>query len=355
MPQGPNVGPKRPARYLHAMELVTGATGMVGMHVVAELLRAGRPVRALRRTGSDLRPLEAFLSRRGFSSADLVWAEADLLDGDLLEAALTGCTRVYHCAALVSFHPSDARALDRVNRAGTAALVDAMLHVGVPECVFISSVAALGRRDGEPTHEGTPFSDGPGVSAYARSKYAAELEVWRGGEEGLRVLTLLPTVVLGEGDFHRSSAEFFATVDRGLSFYPLGANGFVAAEDVARAAVLLPDVGGWGERFILHAETRDYRSVFTEIAAALGRPAPRHAVRPWMAEVAWRAARAAEWITGKKTIVTREALANTHRRHTYASDRIASRCAEAGVAWKYTPVVDTIRTAAQAYRDQFPG
>jgi nucleoside-diphosphate-sugar epimerase len=337
------------------MELVTGATGMVGMHVVAELLRAGRPVRALRRAGSDSAPLEAFLARRGFSSADLVWAEADLLDGDLLDAALAGCTRVYHCAALVSFHPADARALDRVNRAGTAALVDAMLHAGVPECVYISSVAALGRRDGEPTHEGTPFSDGPGVSAYARSKYAGELEVWRGGEEGLRVLSLLPSVVLGEGDFRRSSAELFATVDRGLAFYPRGANGFVAAEDVARAALELPEIGGWGERYLLNAETWAYREVWAAMADALGRPAPRVAVRPWMAGIAWRAARVAEAFTGRKTLVTREALANTDRHHDYASDRLAARFGEAGKTWAYTPIADTIRATATAYRAQFPG
>jgi len=337
------------------MELVTGATGSVGMHVVAELLRAGRPVRALRRAGSDAGPLASFLARRGLPSSSLTWAEADLLDGAALEAALQGCTRVYHCAALVSFHAADARALDRTNRAGTAALVDAMLHVGVPECVYISSVAALGRREGEPTHEDTPFSDGPGVSAYARSKYAAELEVWRGGEEGLRVLSLLPTVVLGEGDFRRSSAELFATVDRGLAFYPRGANGFVAAEDVARAACALPEVGGWGERYLMHAETWAYRDVFAAMAEALGRRAPRYAVQPWMTGLAWRAARAMEAFSGRKALITREALANTDRRHDYASDRLARRLAEGGVTWHYTPIADTIRTTAAAYRAQFPG
>ncbi|MEY2774118.1 MAG: hypothetical protein RLZZ275_465, partial [Bacteroidota bacterium] len=148
------------------MELVTGATGLVGMHLVAELLQAGRPVRALHRSGSDRARLDGFLARRGLSSDGVQWAEADLLDSAALEAALAGCVRVYHCAALVSFHPADARSMDRVNRGGTAELVHAMLHLGIPELVHISSVAALGRREGEPSHEDSPFADGPGVSAY---------------------------------------------------------------------------------------------------------------------------------------------------------------------------------------------
>ena len=336
------------------MELVTGATGLVGMHLVAELLQAHRPVRALHRSGSDRARLDGFLARRGLSSAGVQWAEADLLDSAALEAALAGCVRVYHCAALVSFHPADARALDRTNRGGTAELVHAMLHLGIPELVHISSVAALGRREGEPSHEDSPFADGPGVSAYARSKYAAELEAWRGQEEGLRVLTLLPTVILGEGNFARSSAELVATVDRGMAFYPMGTNGFVAARDVARAAVVAADAGCWGERFVVNGATLPYRDVLTALAEGLGRPAPGIPVRPWMAGAAWRAARVGEWLTGRRTQVTREALANTHRHHGYVSDRLESRLAAAGQVWNYTPWEEAVREAVAGYRAQFP-
>ena len=157
----------------------------------------------------------------------LSWVEGDTRDMDAMMDAVAGCSRVYHTAAVVSFREKDAELLYDVNVRGTAVVVDAMLEIGVKELVHVSSVAAL---DG---------AEIPEKADYAVSKYKSELEVWRGGEEGLEVCMVQPTIS-GEGDFSKSSGVVLQ-VDNGLPVYPVGANGFVASKDVASACVAMAE------------------------------------------------------------------------------------------------------------------
>lgn len=329
------------------MNVITGATGSVGMHLVREWLAAGEPVRVLVRPSASRERLRDFLLHA--LPADptafdrLEWAEGDLTDGPSLELAFTGAARVIHAAALVSFNRRDAAAMLATNRDGTAEVVNAMLACNVPELVYISSVAALGRQPGQPVvHENTVFEDGPLVSDYARSKYKAELEVWRGQEEGLRVLALNPVIVIGPGDYSRSSAALLTQVARGLRFFPTGSNGFVAATDVAQAAHLLAADGAWGERFLICGFHAPYRDVLATMADALGVPRPHLPVKRWVAEVAWRVARVAEWITGKPAFVTKTALRTAARNHRYSTEKIESRL---GTRWSPAPLEEAVRLA----------
>jgi nucleoside-diphosphate-sugar epimerase len=333
---------------------LTGATGLVGRWVLTELLAQGVRVRLIARPEAARAELQEFLAVRGWGGAEAAgqihWQTASLEDGASLEDAVRGCHRVIHCAAWVSFHHRDAAKMYRINREGTGHLVNAMLHEGVLELVHVSSVAALGRSPEGVTDEESPFEDGPGVSHYARSKFGAELEAWRGQEEGLRVVVLNPGVILGAGDFGRSSAALFDRVHRGLPFYPLGSNGYVAVQDVARAAHLLPASGAWGERFILVSEQVPHRTVLNQLAHALGRPAPRYALPPWLAGALWRWGWVQERMLGMRTWMTREGLANTHRNFTYRTDKLPQWFAARGIEWQYTPLSEAIQDAAQAYR-----
>lgn len=330
------------------MEFITGGTGLVGRHLVWRLLKDERRVRLLCRPQTDRSSLQTFLESKGVNLTGLNWMEGNIQDSDFMEEALTGCTRVYHAAAVVSFHPKDKELMKRTNRFATATLVNAMLHAGVTELVHVSSVAALGRVEGQPVHEETPFEDGPNVSAYARSKFDAELEVWRGQEEGLNVLTVNPSVILGEGNFHRSSSVLFKLVRRGLKWYPTGSNGFVSAHDVARACVLLSDHGCWGSRYLLNTEDMSYQALFSVIAKAMDVDPPHRPIRSWMMALAWRLGTIWETISGKKSNLTRESISNTHRDHSYASNRLQRHLAEKGLEWCYQPMTETIEETAKA-------
>ncbi len=328
------------------MVFVTGATGLVGRYLVDELLRRGKKVRALCRPQSDRKAVHAFLEKLDTDYANLEWVEGSLHDGLFLEETMKGCQQVFHCAALVSFHPKDVKAVMHVNRDATGVLVNAMLHSGVKELVHLSSVAALGRKPGEPVHEDIPFEDGRDVSHYARSKFAAELEVWRGQEEGLRVLAVNPVIVLGEGDFSRSSSMLFALVHRGLSWYPVGSNGFVAARDVARACSVLAEQGCWGERFVLCSENVSYRQLMVWMAEAIGVPAPNRPLKAWMLGMAWRLSAIWERLTGHRAPISKESVENTSKEHFYATTKIQDVLQTKGVNWSYETIRSTIQSTA---------
>src|SRR5690349_1454411 len=83
------------------MVFVTGATGLVGSHLVQALVQQGKPVRALYRS--------AIPSYAGAEQVE--WIKGDILDIVVLEEALVGIEQVYHCAAVVSFNPKHIHAL----------------------------------------------------------------------------------------------------------------------------------------------------------------------------------------------------------------------------------------------------
>ena len=131
----------------------------------------------------------------------ITWYEGDILDIPALETAIQagcalGATDVIHAAAVVSFVPKDRDQMERVNVEGTANVVNVCLKAGVRKLGYVSSVAALGRpvtnkaKTGEPViiNETEKWQDSPNNSAYAKSKYRAELEVWRGMAEGLNAV-----------------------------------------------------------------------------------------------------------------------------------------------------------------------
>src|ERR1700744_160588 len=157
------------------MVLVTGGTGLVGSYLIKALLDEGTPVRALYR-----RPYEGFVltpAERGL----VEWVQGDLLDVVSLEEAMTGVTRLYHCAAIVSFNPGQAKSLLKVNTEGTTNVVNAALTKGGRKMVYVRSVSALGRlREDGPIDEATQWTEETNNSRYGLSKYYAEMEVWRG-------------------------------------------------------------------------------------------------------------------------------------------------------------------------------
>lgn len=252
------------------MDLVTGATGIVGREIVAALLSAGGEVRALRREGSDVQGVEKMLKSRGIDLSKLSWVMGDTRDIDAMLDAVEGCSRVFHTVAVVSFREKDAELLYDVNVRGTAVVVDAMLESGVKQLIHVSSVAAL---DGDEI---------PEKADYAVSKYKSELEVWRGGEEGLEVSMVQPTIIIGGGNFSKSSGMLFTKVANGLPVYPLGTNGFVAAKDVASACVAMADQGLWGKAFVLNGANMKFKAAFEKIAESIGVKAPRSPLKKWM-------------------------------------------------------------------------
>src|SRR5688500_1372408 len=98
------------------MILVTGATGFLGSELVKQLLKNGENVRAIKRASSEI---PSILEKEN----NIEWIEANVLDYFALEKAIQGISKVYHCAALLSFSAEDKKKQLRINKEGTFNLV----------------------------------------------------------------------------------------------------------------------------------------------------------------------------------------------------------------------------------------
>jgi dihydroflavonol-4-reductase len=100
------------------MILVTGATGFVGSVLARQLAAQNTPFRCIKRSTSVIPDILQPYSHL------IDWHEADLLDYVTLEEAFEGVTRVYHCAAWVSFKQADKDPMIHTNVKGTANVVN---------------------------------------------------------------------------------------------------------------------------------------------------------------------------------------------------------------------------------------
>lgn len=320
--------------------LVTGATGLVGSYI-ARLLAAADDyeVRATRRPTSSAELL-------GEAAGRIDWVTGDLRELAVQDEALDGVSAVVHAAGLVSYRPEDSDLLREVNVGITRDLVNAALAGGVEHFVHLSSIAAISPSDALAVVDESDrgFAADESTTRYARSKYAAELEVWRGCEEGLPVAILNPSVVLGAGRWDGSSCRLFGWVDGGQRFYPPGSTGYVDVRDVAAFAKTCLDEGLTGQRFVLNAANLTYRAFFESVASALRVAPPATEVNAWQAELAWRAEAVRSRVLGRSPLLTKESA----RRSLTAKRYDAARSEAVGA--HYRPISATIEETARAYR-----
>ncbi len=320
--------------------LVTGGTGFVGSYLLRYLLDQGyHRIRAIKRKHSTM----------DLVSDDLIdhieWIDCDILDIVGLEDSIRGVDQVYHSAAMVSFQPSERKMMRKVNIEGTANIVNVALHEGVKKLVHVSSIAAIGRKKpGETISEESQWESSPYNTQYAVSKYLSEREIWRGIAEGLQACIINPSMILGAGRWNDGPQKFFKLVWDGLSFFPLGANGFVDVRDVAKMMVQLMESDITGRRFIASSENLSYHQLIDTIAGHLGKKTPELALHNALTEFLWRW----EWwkakLTGNPPAVTKETARHTSRKFYYDNTRSKKE-----LNFEYLPVEKTISDIAPAF------
>ncbi len=380
------------------MILVTGGTGLVGSHLLWHLLQKGEKVRAIHRPGSDLEQVrrvfgyyktpghgsnksgggnlpgdvppsgekdagpeghpfgemnaesgtsEEAAGANGSNPGELFsrieWFPADILDPFALNEAFEGINKVYHCAAIVSFDPSERKQVIKNNIESTATIVNLCLEYKVEKLCHVSSVSAIGKRyDGEPVTEEDFWKPSKMRNAYSISKYHSEMEVWRGIEEGLNAVIVNPSVILGPGNWKRGSAAFFTRIQKGMNYYTGGMTGFVDVRDVCRCMIGLMESDISGERFIINSEDLYYRDLFNMIADALGKPRPsKYASKP-LVEAGWRL----EWLRSKltfsKPLLTRETARSGQGIGRYSNENIRK-----ALGCVFFPVRETVSWTAR--------
>jgi nucleoside-diphosphate-sugar epimerase len=190
---------------------------------------------------------------------------------------------VIHAAGLVSFDEKDEKKLYHTNVEGTTTLVNAMLLAGVKNLIHVSSVAAIGRSpELKEVDENFKWIDSRMNTAYANSKYYGELEAWRGEQEGLKLMVVNPSVLLGKVSDDRSSTDIYHYLLEKNRYYPIGSINYIDVRDAAQQTFQLYEKGAWGERFILNKESISYREFFQTMGKAFGKPAPSKAINSWL-------------------------------------------------------------------------
>ncbi len=335
--------------------LITGATGLVGSHIARQYLGAGHAVHVLYRPDNGYGLLADVADR-------ITWHEGDIMDIPSLETAVqagqpSGMLDVIHAAAMVSFSPGESDLMHRVNVEGTANVVNVCLNAGVRKLGYVSSVAALGRpgakisaKPGQPVviDESQKWEESPYNSAYAKSKYQAELEVWRGLAEGLDVVMVCPSLVFGVGDWSRSSLQLVKYVQDERPFYPAGIANYVDVLDVAESMYWLmgQDSRDWSasvRRYVLNAGTIPYRDLLTNIASTLGKRPPGTRIAPGLTRLLWPLEAVRAWLLGKTPLITRETARSASSYYQYDGRRI-----EQVAGFQYRPLTMTLTRIAGA-------
>lgn len=311
------------------MVYVTGATGLLGSHLLYFLAKSGQEVLALCRIESRTEDCRSVF--RQYPDGELLWDKikwtpGDVLNRESLVAGIKAATCVYHCAAMVSFSGEDKSVLMRTNLQGSENVASLCLEYRRRLC-YVSSIAALGDASfpGEWIDENTPEISGREHSVYSGSKGSAEKIIWNFIARGLEAVIVNPSVILGAGMWGRSSSRLFLAVAKGMPVYTGGVNGYVDVRDVCGLMVRLgEDTTVRGQRFILNGGNYSYRELFTVMAKATGHRPPFLYMAPWLSGVAWRLLAVAGKLSGGKPAFTRETANSSQHRSWYASGKILS-------------------------------
>ncbi len=337
------------------MILVTGATGLVGSYLLHKLLLKGERVRGTLYNRQSIERTRAIFNSLGSNAEELLgkieWIEGDVLDVMMLEEAMKGVDHVYHCAAVVSFDPRDLDHMMRINIDGTANVVNAALAAGVKKFCHVSSIASLGRTDdSDIIDEESEWRSGSKNSKYSRSKFMGEREVWRASAEGLPVVIVNPSIILGYGHPDKGSTRMFKTIHKNSAFYGKGTNGFVDVRDVVNAMVSLMESDIVNERFVVSAGNFTYKDIFSMIARGFKKPEPRFEVPNFILDIVWRVEAARARLMNDKPLITKETATTSKFHHYYSSSKL-----EKALNYSFIPIEDTIQSLCNAMKDELNG
>jgi nucleoside-diphosphate-sugar epimerase len=260
------------------MILVTGATGLVGGHLLWHLLQENEQVVAIRRGTSNVQPLKNIF--RFYTSEPekylerVLWRTADVLDRESMENAMKDINEIYHCAAVVTLGNHSGN-IHEINVQGTRNVIEIAMNIKIRKFCFVSSIAACGvGNDGFPADENSKWEDNKTRTPYSRSKYYSENVVREATKSGLNAVIVNPGVILGFSGTNTGSSQIFSFVRKGLPFYIDGGSGYVCVCDVVRAMIILMKSNVHSERYILVEGNYSNYEILKKIAKAFGKNPP---------------------------------------------------------------------------------
>lgn len=222
--------------------LVTGATGMLGSHVVKRLSEEGRDVRVMMRHESN----------HHIDNAAIEVVYGDITSPKEVDAAVKNISLIFHCAALISYLKKDRKKIFQTNVGGTRNILEAALRNNVEKVIHISSVSAENPK-----------------GAYALSKAASENICKEYQEKGLNVMVIRQGTIYGSGDFHGNSVYPFQQVmNSEIIIVPPGGKSYIDIDDAVSGLILAAKQGVRNGAYIFTSENHSFLNVYKMIAKA---------------------------------------------------------------------------------------
>ena len=319
--------------------LVAGGTGFLGSYLLRYLVSYGfKNIKAIKRKSSRMDLIAEVKDK-------IEWLEGDILDVPFLEEAMENIDQVYHCAAIVSFQPRDKKRIKEVNEVGTANIVNIALEKDIEKLMHTSSIAALGRAEGTTIiNENATWEHNDLNSNYAKSKYNAEMEVWRGMAEGLEVGIVNPSVIMGSGFWEEGTAKMFTTLSKNFPYFAKGGTGMVDVRDVAKAMIQFMNSEIANERIILNDKNLRYKNIFAQVANSTNAKAPPKEISPLLSAIVWRLEWLRSKLTGSSPLYTKENANTTKHFFEYQNNKSKEL-----FNFEYTPIEETLKATGKQF------
>ncbi|NKE37596.1 NAD-dependent epimerase/dehydratase family protein [Natronococcus sp. JC468] len=313
---------------------VTGATGFLGTHLCEYLRSEGWEVRGLSRPGSE---------RNGHE--DLEWYVGDLFDRGVLESLVDGSDAVFHLAG-ASLWSADPETVHRVNREGTATLLEACAATDAGRVVFTSTSGTRRPNGGDPVADETDVAEP--IGAYQASKARAEALVDRYAERTGDAVTVHPTSIFGPGDRNFTAQLLAMGIEPTMPAYLPGGLSVVGVDDVVAGIVAAGERGECGEHYILGGENLTYDRAVSRIADALEGTPARLPVPATAIHAAGPVAELVDATTGRRVFPFDRRMARLATRRLFYT----SRKAHEELGYTYRPLEAHLPEAAAWYRDE---
>lgn len=354
------------------MILVTGATGLLGAHILAALTGTTKRIAALIRPAGNqdvVREVFSYYHKNPEEAlARIEWRTGNLLKPDSLSGLFSGIRIVVNCAATVSFDPRERKKLIRENVAITRNLIDAWASTGLGFdqdnvdaenernlLIHVSSTSALGDAPGNDpgffVDEETPRNPGLIHTGYSVSKYESENLVWEAAGKGLGVFIINPGIILGPGQWNRGSSLLFSEAWKGLKFFPYGGTGYVDVRDVCQ--IIFKGISNWEkgiregreERYCVVGFNMRYKEFFDRVTDEFGKPNPVIYAGRFLTGLAWRMDMFRARFTGKPPVITRETARSSRRISYYSSKKIRKT-----LDFEFRPASETLAWICDIYK-----
>ena len=252
--------------------LVTGGSGFIALHCIAELLKQNFSVRTSLRSMNRKDEIIESLSKEVNINNNLEFCSLDLLKDDGWDDASKDCTYVLHVASPILTKDPDPNTLIKPAVEGLMRALKSSIKNNVKRFVMTSSVAAISRGTIKEWYDENDWSDVNSkiINSYSISKTMAEKSLWDHMEsldekERIEVCTINPTFVIGKSlskDIGASNLIIKKILDGSMPFLPKLNLGIVDVIDVAKMHIkAMITESANNKRFLLCTKNMWYNDV----------------------------------------------------------------------------------------------